>query len=395
MPDSTSGFDFDRVIPRRGTNSEKWDNYPEAVLPLFVADMDFAAPPPVLAALRQRLEHGVLGYTHDCDELAEAVCQRLRDCYGWSVTPQELLHLPGLVCGLNLACRAMAEAGDRVLVLTPIYPRFLSAPSNQERELVAVPLVAELRGAYLHYQLDLDAVAAAIARHRPRLLLLCSPHNPSGRVFSREELSALAELCLRHDLVLCSDEIHCDLLLGEQAHLPLASLAPEIAARTITLIAPSKTYNIPGLQVGCVVASNPQLRARLKAAMRGLVPAPNLLGQAAAVAAYRQGGPWLAAALDYLRGNRERLAQAIAEQLPGLRTTLPEASYLAWLDCREAGIGDDPYGHFLQRARLALSDGRRFGPGGEGFVRLNFACPRSILDAALARMAQSIPGHGA
>jgi cystathionine beta-lyase len=390
MPDTSSGSPFDRVLSRRGSNSEKWDSYPADVLPLFVADMDFAPPPPVLAALRASLEPGVFGYARSSADFGQALCDYLERRYRWQVTAEQLLFLPGLVCGLNLACRALTEPGDKVLVLTPIYPRFLSAPKNQGRALVAVPMAVEARDRTLHYRIDLEALESAIVQHHPRLLLLCSPHNPSGRVFSREELLALANLCLRHDMLICSDEIHCDLLLDDRPHLPLATLTPELAERTVTLLAPSKTYNIAGLQVGGAVATEPSLRARLKQAMRGLIPAPNLLGLLAGSVAYREGGAWLDAALDYLRENRDHLVRRVTEELPGIRCSVPEATYLAWLDCREAGIGDDPYQFFLQHARVALSDGRNFGDGGEGFVRLNFGCPRTTLDSALARMAAAM-----
>ncbi len=391
MPSNSPQFDFDGQIARRGTNSEKWDQYPEDVLPLFVADMDFPAPPPVLAALRRRLEHGVLGYTHDCNDFAQVLCEQLARRYDWVLEPDCVLPLPGLVCGLNLVCRAIGGPGDAVLVLTPIYPRFLPAPRNQGRELVTVELAPEQRGDHLHYRLDLDAIEAAVVAKRPRLLLLCSPHNPTGRVFSRAELTALAELCERYDLVICSDEIHCDLLLGDRAHVPTAILGLEVEARTITLLAPSKTYNLPGLRVSGAVATNPELRARLKREIRGLIPTPNVLGLDAAVAAYREGGPWLAAVLDYLRANRDYVAEFAARHLPGIGSTLPEATYLTWLDCRQTAIGDDPCRFFLDHARVALSDGRNFGPGGDGFVRLNFACNRATLRAALERMAEALP----
>lgn len=390
MPSKSFELDFDRQIPRRGTNSEKWDQYPEDVLPLFVADMDFAAPPPVLAALQRRLEHGVLGYTHDCADFAQVLGEQLWQRYQWAVAPESVLPLPGLVCGLNLVCRAIGEPGDGVLVLTPIYPRFLPAPRNQGRELVTVELIPQRRNGHWHYELDLDAIEAAVVTKRPRLLLLCSPHNPTGRVFNRAELTALAELCERYDIVICSDEIHSDLLLGDQAHIPTATLSPEIAARTITLLAPSKTYNLPGLRVSAAVATNPELRTRLKREMRGLIPTPNVLGLDAAVAAYREGGPWLATVLNYLRANRDRVAQFAARHMPAVSSTLPQATYLTWLDCRDANVGGDAYRFFLDRAQVALSDGRNFGPGGDGFLRLNFACTRATLDAALERMASAL-----
>lgn len=381
-------FDFDQAPSRRAGDSLKWRRYGDA-LPLWVADMDFVSPPPVIAALTERVAHGVFGYGAPPDALSETICDRMAARYRWRVTPEQIVYLPGLVCGLNVACRAIGEPGDQVLVQTPVYPPFLSAPGHQDRQLRTAELSAETRDGRLRYRFDDDALAAAVGP-RTRLFMLCHPHNPVGRVFDGDELRRLAALCERHDLTVCSDEIHCDLLLDGQRHTPFATLAPEIAQRCITLMAPSKTFNIPGLGASFAIIQNPHLRQRFKHALRGIVPDANILGLHAALAAYRHGEDWLRELLLYLRANRDYVVDFVARQLPGVRVTVPEATYLAWLDCREAGIGANPHDHFLQKAGVALNDGATFGPGGAGFVRLNFGCPRALLKEGLERMRDSV-----
>jgi cystathionine beta-lyase len=381
-------YDFDRVPHRRHTDSLKWHRYGNA-LPLWVADMDFPAPEPVLAALHERVAQGVFGYGAPPDKLTDVLCARMADLYRWTVTPEQIVYLPGLVCGLNIVCRAIGQPGDEVLVQTPVYPPFLSAPSNQERQLVTAELTAEYRDGRLYYTFDDDAFAAAIGP-RTRLFILCHPHNPVGRVFTVDELTRLADCCERYDLTVCSDEIHCDLLLDGRRHTPLAALSPDIARRCITLMAPSKTFNIPGLGASFAIIQNPELRRRFKQALRGIVPDVNILGLTAALAAYQHGGDWLRELLPYLAANRDYVADFVTRHLPGVRVTVPEATYLAWLDCREAGISGNPHEFFLQQAGVALNDGATFGPGGEGFVRLNFACSRALLAEGLERMRAAI-----
>lgn len=376
--------DFDRPVTRQGTDSLKWQRYGDS-LPFWVADMDFPAPEPVLAALRERVAHGVLGYGAPPDELTETICARMADLYGWAVEPEQIVYLPGLVCGLNVVCRAVGEPGDEVLVQTPVYPPFLTAPGNQDRRLVTIELMARSHDRRMYYTFDDAAFAAAIGP-RARLFILCHPHNPVGRAFGARELERLADLCERRDLVICSDEIHCDLLLDGRKHRPLATLAPEIARRCVTLMAPSKTFNIAGLGASFAIIQNPELRRRFKWAMRGVVPDANILALTAALAAYRHGGDWLSELLPYLTANRDAMVDYLLRHLPGIRATVPEATYLIWLDCREAGIPGNPHRFFLERAGVALNDGETFGPGGAGFVRLNFGCPRALLMAGLERM---------
>jgi cystathionine beta-lyase len=305
--------------------------------------------------------------------------------YDWQVQSEWLVWLPGLVCGLNVACRAVGGPGDGVLTFTPVYPPFLSAPKLAGRELVRVPLFCsdDL------WQMDLDALERVITPST-RLLLLCSPHNPVGRIWSREEQQALLELAERHNLTVCSDEIHAGLVLDEgRRHVPFAALSEEAARRTITLQAPSKTYNIPGLGCSFAVIPDQALRRSFRHVMAGIVPHVNLLGYTATLAAYRDGAAWRLALLAYLRGNRDLVARAIAG-MPRLKSWPVEATYLAWIDARGLGVADPA--RFFEEAGVGLSDGAPFGA--PGFVRLNFGCPQSLLKTALERMRSAVSRNG-
>lgn len=378
-------YDFDLPYERRGTDSEKWKAFGNEVLPLWLADMDFPAPPAVLEALHERVAHGIFGYGGVTAELSEAICHRLWEYYHWTVTPDQLLFLPGLVSGLNISCRAVCPPGAGVLVQTPIYPPFLSAPVNQGLHLNIAELLVTRFKQWLHYSIDYNAFEAAIQSHT-RLFMLCNPHNPVGRCYTREELINLAEICTRNDLIICADEIHCDLLLDNSSHLPIASLSPEIAKRCITLMAPSKTFNIAGLYCGFAIIQNPSLRKRYQLAAQGIVPEVNLLGFTAALAAYKNGETWHKELMVYLNGNRNFFTDYVQEHLPMLSTTIPEGTFLAWLDCSATGIIGNQHDFFLNQAKVALNDGQRFGQGGNDFVRLNFGCSRSTLTQALMQM---------
>ena len=371
-------FDFDEIIDRRGTASEKWDKYRgRDIIPLWVADMDFRSPPAVIEALHERVSHGIFGYTHAPEGLKEAVIEALGFEFGWQVKKEWLTWLPGLVTGLNVSCRAVGEQDDEVITFTPVYPPFMSAPPLSGRSLVKVPLrVDEGR-----WGLDLEALERAVTS-RTRLLLLCSPHNPVGRVWSREELATLAEFAERHDLTICSDDIHAGLVLDQHVrHIPIATLSPETDRRTITLLAPSKTFNVPGLGCSFAVISDFNLRRAFRKAMGRIVPHVNLLGYTAAEAAYRHGEEWRQELLAYLRGNRDLVAQEVA-RMPGLSVSHVEATYLSWIDVRALGL-EDPV-RFFEEAGVGLSGGEDFGL--PGYVRLNFGCPRPLLTEALRRM---------
>lgn len=375
-------FDFDRQIDRRSMPGEKWGRYAgRDVLPMWVADMDFAAPAVILDALKARIDHGVFGYTEPWPSLIDAVIGHMMRQYGWRIEADWLVWLPGVVSGLNIACRIGGEAGDEVFTATPVYPPFLTAPAYNGRRLVSRPLVHD--GA--RWGWDRDAVEAAIGP-RTRLFLLCNPHNPVGRVFDRDELTWIAALAERHDLLICSDEIHCGLVLDpNRPHLPIAALNEAVAQRSITLMAPSKTWNIASLYCALAIIPNPALRRRFRSAMRGIVPPVNVLGLVAGEAAYRHGEAWRQALLAVLRQNRTQIDTAL-QDMPGVRATPPEATYLAWLDCRDSGL-DDPAG-FFEAGGVGLSDGAPFGA--PGFVRLNFGCPPATLTEALTRMQRAL-----
>ncbi len=390
-------YNFDHLPDRRPTDSLKWNRNDRDVLPLWVADMDYPVAEPILQVLRSRIEHGVFGYpdTHAClspyPELRGVLVERMERLYSWQVFPDEIIFLPGVVVGLNLTCHALAAPSGNVLVQTPVYPPFLSTPGNAGMQRQEAILNQQSDG---HYEIDWEAFDASVTE-QTRVFILCNPHNPVGRVFRREELERMAEICLGKGVVICSDEIHCDLLYEGQKHIPIASIDKEIAINSITLMSPTKTFNIAGLQCSFAIIQNQELRKKLENAMGGLVMWVNLIGLTATLAAYREGQEWLDQVLEYLEGNRDFMFEYVKSQLPGVQMAKPEGTYLAWLDCRNTGMRGNPYGFFLKEAQVAMNDGLTFGKGGEGFVRLNFACSREILAEALERMKaalQKIPG---
>ena len=374
--------DFDRIIERRGTNSIKWRRYGDDVLPLWVADMDFTSPEPILRALHERIDHGVFGYGSPPQELTETIVARLQERYDWQVSPKDVVYFPGVIAAFNLACHAVAAPGEGVLFQTPVYYPILQAPELTGRTAEQMELTRREDGSY---EIDFERFEESISA-RTRLFILCNPHNPVGRVYRRDELERVADICLRHDVTICSDEIHCDLVYAGHRHTPIASLSPEIAQRTITLMAPSKTFNIAGLQCSFAIIQNAELRKTMLHIHSGLVHGLNVLGYVAALAGYCEGQPWLDAVLHYLQANRDFLADYVAANLPGVTMRRPEGTYLAWLDCRGAGIPGNPHEFFLQQAHVALNDGATFGRGGESFVRLNFGCPRATLQEGLDKM---------
>jgi cystathionine beta-lyase len=345
--------------------------------------MDFKSPPAVIESLHQRVDHGVFGYGVAPAELYEVICTVLAARYDWQVQPEWLVWLPGLVSGLNIACRAVGERGNAVMTMTPVYPPFLTAPQNSDRQLIRVPLSDD--GS--KWVLDFERFEKSITDNT-RLLLLCSPQNPVGRVFSRQELERLVSICERHNLVICSDEIHCDLILDtDKNHMPTAAISPEISTRTITLMAPSKTFNIPGLGCSFAIISDAGLRRDFIKAMAGIVPEINILGHTSALAAYRDGWEWLEALLDYLRQNSQLVEHEVGG-MDGLDMHHVEATYLAWIDARS--IDAKSPARFFEKVGVGLSEGCEFGS--PGFMRLNFGCPRALLVQALERMKQALNG---
>lgn len=374
--------EFDGRIDRSGTSSAKWDKYQgRDVLPFWVADMDFEAPDFLLDAVRSRLEHRVFGYTRIPDALVAAFQGWLKRNYQWQVPEEWLVWIPGVVTGLNLAAMATAQPNGAVLIPTPVYYPFRSVPANADQRSIEVPMERDGN----RWVMDIDALDAATDAET-RILMIANPQNPTGRVYDEAELEELAAFAERHGLVICSDEIHCGILLDQEArHRPIASLDPAIAERSISLYAATKAYNVPGLSCAVAVIPDAGLRRRFNKARRGLTPFIGPLAYAASEAAFNDDSGWLDRLLTYLRGNHERVLAVAGE-----RMTPVEGTYLAWMDVRDLGL-DDP-GAYFEGFGLGLSDGAAFG--GPGFVRFNFGCPRSLLEAGLARFSAAIDGAG-
>ena len=370
-------FDFDKPVDRRKTQSLKWDKYGDKdVLPLWVADTDFETAPAIISALQERIAHGVFGYSRPSARLINLIIQRMHDKYGWHIERDWLIFMPGVVPGLNFACRAWCRPQSKVITPTPVYYPFLHAPEYNERAVSHLPMVLENNRWVPDYE-KLEAMA-----QDADLLLLCNPHNPGGTVFSRDELEQIADIAKRHNLVVCSDEIHCDLLLEPALkHIPFASLNADAASRSAVLMAPSKTFNIPGLCCSFAIIPDPQLRHRLQLSMRGLMADNNLIGFIAAEAAYAEGESWLQAQLAYLRENRDLVVNTLGA-IPGIAIADIEATYLAWIDVSGLGM-ENPVAEF-EAGGVGLSPGAQFGD--KRFVRLNFGCRREILLQALERM---------
>jgi cystathionine beta-lyase len=371
------GFDFDSPVKRRGTWSTRWERYPADVIPLWVADTDFRAPPAVLAAIARRAAHGVLGYTTPPAELRDAVIERMQRLYGWRVEPGWIVFVSGVVPGLHLAARHLTRPDEHALVPTPVYHHLKRSLEAAPRAHTDVPLVLQ-NGRWVW---DEEFLGSA-AQPNTRLLFLCNPQNPGGTIFTRDELARLAAFAERHDLVICSDEIHADILLDQgKLHVPIASISPEASRRTVTLISPNKAFGFPGAGCAFAVIENAELRRAFSTDHHATIHDPSVFGYEASLAAYRECGEWLAAQLDYLRANRDLVEREIAA-MPGLQMVHLEATYLAWVDASGLGVAD-PYRHFLQHG-VALSPGAQFGA--PGFVRLNFGTQRARLAQALERM---------
>lgn len=375
-------FDFDTVFDRRHTNSLKWNKYKSRdVIPMWVADMDFPSPAPIIETLHERVDHRIFGYTVPSDELVQVVVARMWEKYQWKIKPSWIVWLPGVVPALHLACRAFGNDGDEVLTFTPVYPPFLTAPSLSRRQLKSIPLQRQSN----RYAMDAERLKSKITS-RSKVLLLCNPHNPVGRRYDRQEILDIAEICVDHNLVLCSDEIHCDLVLDGHPHIPTATLSPDISAHTITLMAPSKTFNTPGLNCAFAIIENKNLRTKFRQARKEIVPGVNTLGFSACLAAYRDCEPWRTELIDYLTSNKDTVYRVINDDIPGLSMDDIQATYLAWINVTELSH-NDPI-RFFEDAGVGLSDGREYG--GEGYVRLNFGCPQKTLIEGLERMRRAV-----
>lgn len=382
--------DFDRVIERRGTHATKWDMMAKLSginaadgIPMWVADMDFAAPPGVTQALAAVVERGVHGYYADNGSWAKALADWLARRHGLSIDPEWVSPTPGVVSGLGLILQAVSVPGDEVVVFPPAYHAFRKIILANERRILDAQLV-ERQGRYV---MDLDVLRAMLTP-RTKVVFFCSPHNPGGTVWSADEIRALAAFCTEHDLILVSDEIHCDLVLGGAKHIPTIAAAPEVADRLITCVAATKTFNLAGAHVGACVTSNPELKRKLDAriAASGL-GSYAAFGMIATEAAWRTGDAWLDELLPYLAGNRDLLDSRIEAAAPGARSMRLDATYLAWVNFSGTGLkAEDVARRVSERARIFVSPGPQFGPGGETWLRFNFATPRPILREALDRL---------
>ena len=385
---------FDRAPDRRDPNRlNKWTWYPHDVIPMWVADMDFRSPPPVLAALHKAVDHGVLGYELPSRALLETVAGRMQRLYGWKVAPEMVVAVTGIVSGFSVAMRTLCTQKKGYLIQPPVYNEFHSLHANLGVPQYEAPLVASAAGNILHYEIDWRVFEQQVKR--ARVFLLCNPHNPVGIVFSRKDLRRMAEICLEHEVVIVSDEIHSELLLGDQRFSPLAKLSSEIAKASITLIAPSKAFNVPGLFCGFAIIPDAELRAEYAKTVDKLRIHVSSMGLFAARTAFSgECDEWLAELRTYLTANRDFLVDYATQYLPDVRITRPDATYLAWLDCsalvKQGRITGSPFDFFLNEAKVAFSDGKVFGAESAEFVRMNFGCTRKTLKQALDRVRDSL-----
>ncbi len=380
-------FDFETVIERLGTGSSKWSRYAPDVTPMWVADMDFSPDPGIIAAIRERLDHPMLGYGVPTDDLRGTLVDAMFRDYGWSIEPDELVFLPGVEPGFNMALRAFLKPGNGVVLETPVYRPLLVAPESWQLRRIDVPLQPDGHGRWRSDPAQLERAALTA-----NALLLCNPQNPTGRVMTRSEIEELADTCLRSNLVVISDEIHCGLTLDDREHVPIASLSREIGKKTITLMAASKIWNIAGLKAAFAIVPDAKMRSQFVAARSGMVDSVNILGLVAMKYAYANGEKWRKAVTLQLAKNRDLLQSIVREVMPETRMFPVEGSYLGWLDFGPYNLPTPPHKFFLENAKVALSDGAEFGAGYENWARINFGCPPAILRDSLDRMEKAIDG---
>lgn len=378
-------IDFETVIDRLGTGSSKWSRYAPDVTPMWVADMDFVPDPGIIAAIRERLDHPMLGYGVPTDDLRGTLVDAMFRDYGWSVEPDALVFLPGVEPGFNMALRAFLEPGDGVILETPVYKPLLDAPDFWQLRRLDVPLQPDGQGRWRSEPAQLERAAV-----QANALLLCNPQNPTGRVMTRSEIEDLADTCLRNNLVVISDEIHCGLTLDGREHVPIASLSREIENKTITLMAASKIWNIAGLKAAFAIIPEAEMRSQFVAARSGMVDSVNILGLVAMKYAYANGEKWRKAVILQLEKNRDLLRSFVGKLMPETRMFPVEGSYLGWADFGRYDLPTPPHKFFLENAKVALSDGADFGAGYENWARMNFGCPPAILRGSLDRMAKAV-----
>lgn len=376
-------YDFDKTIDRRATNSYKWDSAPEGVLPMWVADMDFRTAPAIIDALQKRVAHGIFGYTRVPDAYYDAVTSWFSRRHGWDIDREWIIYTSGVVPAVSAVIKALTVPGDKVIVQTPVYNCFFSSIRNNGCEIVSNPL----RRTTDTYEMDFDALERCAADPRAKVMLLCNPHNPAGRVWTPDELTRLGNICLRNGVTVVADEIHCELVYQGFKYTPFASLSDAFLHRSVTCVSPSKAFNIAGLQIANIVAFDNDLRSRIDKAINiNEVCDVNPFGVAATIAAYNEGEEWLNQLVDYLHGNYEAMAEFCRRELPEFPITRLEGTYLVWMDCSSLGMSSDALEHaLLDDARLWLNAGTMYGAEGEGYMRWNIACPRSVMLDGLNR----------
>ena len=381
-------YDFDRVIERRGTNCIKWDQADlffgrNDLLPMWVADMDFESPPEVVEAIVSRAKHGIYGYTARSKAYYESIVNWLYRRHGWKIKEEWIAHAPGVVAAVHIAIMALSHPGDRVVVQTPVYYPFFKAIKETGRQLILNPL-KESDG---RYSMDFEDLERKVDS-RTKIIILCSPHNPVGRVWRRDELSRLGEICLNRNIKIISDEIHSDLVFGNNKHIPTAMISDEVSSITLTCVAPSKTFNLAGLSSAAVISSSSELLGEYSNMMSTVgAGMSNVFGTVALETAYNNGERWLEQLLEYINGNFVYMRDFLKTNFPELRVADLEGTYLAWIDFRNTGMSVEELRSFLyEKAKVGFEDGSIFGEEGEGFMRVNLACPRAIVEEAMKRL---------
>ena len=379
-------YNFDEIIDRSGHHSAKWGAVDEGCLPMWVADMDFRSPPSAINAMIERAQHGVFGYTLDPPKLKDVIVERMSALYDWQIKPDDVLFSPGMVLALCAVCSGFGAPGDTVLIQTPVYGSFFKAVRANRKFTgnIDMEYIVDSANSF-HYENDYDEFEMVARDPRTSIHLQCNPQNPAGFLYSRAELERIGEICLKHGLLIIADEIHSDLIL-EGRHIPIATLSDEIAQNTLTMIAPSKTFNLAGMACSVLIAQNQEIRETMAAALQSFSAHVNIMGYEAAYGAYTGGEEWLRQLLRYLKNNRDFAIEFIREHIPQVKTTIPQSTYLLWLDMRDLPIEGDVAAFCTERAGVAPTGGSFFGSAGEGFVRLNFGCPRSVLEDGLQRL---------
>jgi len=389
-------YDFNQICDRKNTNCFKWDFIQsifgnDDVIPMWVADMDFPVATPIVEALKRRVEHEFYGYTKASTDVIQSVVDRMWDKYAWKIKPEWIVFTPGVVPALNIAVRMLTHPGDEIILQEPVYYPFFPAVTSSGCQIVNNQLKL-INGRYEMDYEDLEhqfhaRIGMLPVPNRIKAIMLCNPHNPVGRLWSKEELTKLGDIAIKHGVIVISDEIHCELLFKDHQHTPFASISEEFEQNSIVCMSPSKTFNLAGLEVSSIIIPNKKLRHLFINTRTGILPEPNLFGYTALEAAYRFGDEWLDQLLDYLQGNLDFLLKYFANRIPKIKVIKPQGTYLIWLDCRDLGMDDMTLRNFMRdKAKVGFDDGFLFGSGGSGFQRMNIACPRPILEEALIRI---------